>query len=97
MAGGFQEEKLPNKLNFGVWLRIGKYAFRRPWILILLLFLTLFVTFYDSSFVPTMNAAAVQAATDNPGTILDFSSLYLEATMIFGFEIRLNYLRFLFL
>ena len=97
MAGGFQEEKLPNKLNFGVWLRIGKYAFRRPWILILLLFLTLFVTFYDSSFVPTMNAAAVQAATDNPGTILDFSSLYLEATMIFGFEIRLNYWWFLFL
>ena len=42
MAGGFQEEKLPNKLNFGVWLRIGKYAFRRPWILILILFLTLF-------------------------------------------------------
>lgn len=97
MASGFQEEKLPDKLNFGVWLRIGKYAFRHPFLLIALLVLTLIVTFYDSSFVPTMNAAAVQAASDNPGTILDFSELVLEATMIFGIRIRLNYWGFLFL
>ncbi len=97
MAGGFKEEKLPDKLNLSVWLKIGKYAFRHPWILTGLFLLTLIITFYDSSFVPTMNAAAIQAANDNAGLITDFSKLTLKATMIFGIQIQLNYWAFLFL
>ena len=97
MSSGFQEEKLPEKLNFSVWLKIGKYAFRRWQLVIALLFLTLIVTFYDSSFVPTMNAAAIQAARDNYGMIVDFNDLMLEATLIFGIHIKLNYWGFLFL
>ena len=97
MSSGFQEEKLPDKLNFSVWLKIGKYAFRRWQLVIALLLLTLIVTFYDSSFVPTMNAAAIQAARDNYGMIVDFNDLMLEATLIFGIHIRLNYWGFLFL
>ena len=94
---GFQEEQLPSKLNWKIWFRIGKYACKRPFLLVLLFVLTVFVTFYDSSFVPTMNAAAIQAANDNPGTILDFSALILNATLLFGIRISLNYWGFLFL
>ena len=97
MSSGFQEEKLPDKLNLSVWLKIGKYAFRRWPLVVLLLFLTLIVTFYDSSFVPTMNAAAIQAARDNCGLIEDFNDLMLEATLIFGIRIKLSYWGFLFL
>ncbi len=97
MSSGFQEEKLPDKLNLSVWLKIGKYAFRRWPLVILLLFLTLIVTFYDSSFVPTMNAAAIQAARDYSGVIVDFNDLALEATLIFGIHVKLTYWGFLFL
>ncbi len=97
MSSGFQEEKLPDKLNLSVWLKIGKYAFRRWPLVALLLFLTLIVTFYDSSFVPTMNAAAIQAAKDYSGAIVDFNDLILEATLIFGIRIKLTYWGFLFL
>ena len=97
MSSGFQEEKLPDKLNLSVWLKIGKYAFRRWPLVLFLLFLTLIVTFYDSSFVPTMNAAAIQAARDYGGTIIDFNDLTLEATLIFGIRIKLSYWGFLFL
>ena len=97
MSSGFQEEKLPDKLNLSVWLKIGKYAFRRWPLVILLLFLTLIVTFYDSSFVPTMNAAAIQAARDYSGVIVDFNDLVLEATLIFGIRTKLTYWGFLFL
>lgn len=97
MSSGFQEEKLPDKLNLSVWLKIGKYAFHKWPLIVLLLLLTVVVTFYDSSFVPTMNAAAIQAARDYSGSIFDFKELYLEATIIFGIHIKLNYWGFLFL
>jgi ATP-binding cassette, subfamily B, bacterial len=97
MASGFQEEKLPDKLNLSVWLKVGKYAFARWPLLLAILLLTLVVSFYDSSFVPTMNAAAIQAASDSYGLITDFSKLTLEATIIFGIHIKLDYWGFLFL
>ncbi|MBP5091001.1 MAG: ABC transporter ATP-binding protein [Bacilli bacterium] len=55
----FEEEKLPEKLNFGVWLKIGRYAIRHWKLLLLLLFTMLVTTFYDTSFVPSMNKAAI--------------------------------------
>jgi ATP-binding cassette subfamily B protein len=58
-----EEEKLPSKLNLGIWLRLGKYA-ARHWVSILLIFVFMLLTsFYDSAFVPVMNAAAIDAAS----------------------------------
>ena len=55
----FEEEKLPEKLNFGVWLKIGKYAIKH-WLLLSLLAITMILSsFYDSSFAPSMNKAAI--------------------------------------
>ena len=49
-----EEEKLPDKFNLGIWLKIGKYALRK-WPFLLLIILTMLITtYYDSSFVPTM-------------------------------------------
>lgn len=61
-GGGFEEEALPDKLNFGVWLKVLRYAGKHAPLLCLLLFVMLFTTFYDASFVPSMNKGAYDMA-----------------------------------
>lgn len=57
-----KEESLPEKLNFGIWLRIFKYALKRVDLLVVVIVSLLFTTFYDSAFVPAMNASAITVA-----------------------------------
>lgn len=58
------EEKLPSKLNFSIWKKVFSYALRE-WPYLLVVFLAMLVTtFYDSAFVPTMNAAAYSLVGD---------------------------------
>jgi len=90
--GGFEEEALPDKLNFAVWLTIGKYALRRWPLLLVGLFCTLFVTFYDSSFVPVMNAGAISAAASIPGsTYTSVFDLIIPVTFIFGIHVDFTF------
>jgi ATP-binding cassette subfamily B protein len=58
---GLEEEKLPDKFNFRIWIRIGRYAAESWPLLILLIFMMLITTFYDSAFIPVMNAGAIEA------------------------------------
>lgn len=52
-----EEEKLPSKLNLRIWLRMGRYILDSLPVLITIVVAMLFTAFYDSSFVPVMNAA----------------------------------------
>jgi ATP-binding cassette subfamily B protein len=61
MSGENEEEKLPDKLNLRIWFRIGKYALQKWPLLLVILLMMLVTTFYDSSFVPVMNAGAIDA------------------------------------
>ncbi len=84
---------MPEKFNLGVWLTIGKYALRR-WKLVLFgLLCTLFVTFYDSSFVPVMNAGAISSAellaTTPAGSLGEVS---IPVTFIFGIHVDFTFL-----
>lgn len=94
----FKEEKLPSKLNFKVWLKIGKYALKQYKLLILCLLMTLFVSFYDSSFIPLMNASAIKASElmngNNTASIFD---LVIETTFIFNIKASLTYLQYMIL
>lgn len=94
----FKEEKLPSKLNFKVWLKIGKYALKQYKLLILCLLMTLFVSFYDSSFIPLMNASAIKASKlmngNNTTSIFD---LVIETTFIFNIKANLTYLQYMIL
>lgn len=58
-----EEEKLPNKLNFGIWLKIGKYALKEWPLLICIVLAMLVTTFYDSAFVPVMKGGAIKAVS----------------------------------
>ncbi len=56
-----EEEKLPEKLNLRIWLRMGKYVLNSLPVLFLIVVSMLFTAFYDASFVPVMNAALTGA------------------------------------
>jgi ATP-binding cassette, subfamily B, bacterial len=58
---GLEEEKLPDKFNLSIWLKIGRYALKQWPILIVIVCMMLIVTFYDSAFVPVMNGGAIDA------------------------------------
>ena len=92
----FEEEALPEKFNLGIWKNIFKYLFRHPVILLLSLLSTLFVSFYDASFVPVMNAGAI-AAAQNAGTlhITDINAVTIPVTFIFGIEVEFHYLAYI--
>ncbi len=94
----FEEEALPDKLNFGIWGRIGKYALRKWPLLLVLLFTMLFTTFYDSSFVPMMNKAAYSAAdsmlASGASSIWDVT---LSVHFIFGFDLALSFQNYIIL
>lgn len=59
-----EEEKLPSKLNLRIWAKIGKYALKEWPLLIVIVLMMLITTFYDSSFVPVMNAGAIASVGD---------------------------------
>lgn len=94
----FKEEKLPSKLNFKVWLKIGKYALKQYKLLILCLLMTLFVSFYDSSFIPLMNASAIKASElMNGNNTTSIFNLVIETTFIFNIKANLTYLQYMIL
>ena len=100
MAGNFafEEEKLPEKVNLAVWGKILRYAASEWPLLLLCLFVTLIVTFYDSSFIPVMNAAAIQGSTDAIASgAKDVFALPLHATFIFDIEVTMSYMTFMVL
>lgn len=94
----FKEEKLPSKFNFKVWLKIGKYALKQYKLLILCLLMTLFVSFYDSSFIPLMNASAIKASElMNGNNTASIFNLVIETTFIFNIKASLTYLQYMIL
>ena len=86
----YEEEALPEKFNLSVWGRVLKYAME-SWPLLIALFLTLlFTTFYDSSFVPVMNAGAIAAAES--GTLApDVFSVKIPVEFIFGIKVTFEF------
>ncbi len=93
-----EEETLPKKFNFRIWKRIGAYA-AKHWILLLIVIISMLVTaYYDSSFVPTMNAAAIEAVGNFGSLSLDVWSVNLHIDLISGFlEFDISFLGFIIL
>jgi ATP-binding cassette subfamily B protein len=97
----FEEEALSKKLNFSSWVRIAKYAFRRYWLLLIMLSLMLIITFHDGSFVPLLNRAIIQSLTaiENQGNLSTnlIEDLSMNVTLIFGISFTINYMEYIFL
>ncbi len=85
----FEEEKLPTKYNFGVWKKMFKYTLKN-WPLLIVLVLSMVVTtFYDMSFLPLMNAAAIESIPLIPGSNL--KDLIINVNLIFGISFSVNF------
>lgn len=92
----FEEEKLPDKVNLAVWGKILRYALSEWPLLLVCLFTTLVVTFYDSSFIPVMNSAAI--ASIGEASELGINSAWgvtLHVNFIFGIKINMGYSTFI--
>jgi hypothetical protein len=85
MSGENEEEKLPDKFNACIWVKIGKYALQKWPLLIVIVLMMLITTYYDSSFVPVMNAGAIDAV----GDLASFS----KAGNIYGTVIHVSFIR----
>ena len=90
-----EEEKLPDKFNLGIWLRIGKYALRKWPLLIVIVLMMLITTYYDSSFVASMNKGAVDALSNISAPVANVWSTTLTVNFLFGGTMTLTYTSFL--
>ena len=91
----FEEEKLPSKLNFSVWGKILRYSMRYWPLLLGGLFCMMAITFYDSSFIPVMNAGAIAAAEDS--AFFAHQSIWevtIPVTFIFHIKVNMSFLAF---
>ena len=92
-----EEEALPEKFNLGIWKKIFRYLLRHPLLLAVGLLGTLFVSFYDASFVPVMNAGAI-AAGENLASMTDVPSIWqvaIPVTFIFGIRAEFSFVSFM--
>ena len=96
-ANRFEEEELPEKFNLGVWRKIFRYVLRHPYLLLIGVVGTLFVSFYDASFVPVMNAGAI-AAAEGLDVSMPLPSIYevnIPVTFIFGIRVNFSFISFI--
>ncbi|NCA96977.1 MAG: ABC transporter ATP-binding protein [Bacteroidia bacterium] len=89
----FEEEKLPSKFNLGVWKKMFRYTLRNWPLLIILALSMMITTFYDSSFTPLMNAAAIEAIPTivATGNIMD---MVINVKLIFGISFTTGFIGF---
>ncbi|MFA7508601.1 MAG: ABC transporter ATP-binding protein [Bacilli bacterium] len=88
----FEEEKLPTKYNFKVWKKIFKYTLANWPFLIILTLSMLVTTFYDSSFLPLMNAAAIESIPNIPSN--NIANLIIEVNLIFNISFKVNFYQY---
>ncbi len=87
----YEEEALPEKFNLSVWGRVLRYALS-SWPLMLALAGTLlFTTFYDSSFVPVMNAGAI-ASAEKSSLAGGVFSVEIPVEFLFGINVTFDFL-----
>ncbi len=89
----FEEEQLAEKLNFGVWKRIFKYAIQWWYLLVFLAVTMVFTSFHDSSFVPLMNRAAIKAIQQSAG-LVSLADLSIKVELFFGITFNVSFWQF---
>ena len=87
---------MPEQFNLGIWKKIFQYVLRHPVLLVIGLVGTLFVSFYDASFVPVMNAGAIAAAEGIDGKVMtSIWEAVIPVTFVFGIHVDFSFLSFI--
>lgn len=91
----FKEEEINSKFNFGVWTKTFKYIFYKRPLLIVLFIAMMFTSFYDASFIPSMNAGLI--STFDSGQLSGYKSILdvILNVKILGINISLTFLNYI--
>ena len=97
MAGTsvFKEEEIKSKFSIAVWAKTFKYVFVK-WPLLIVLFIgMMFTSFYDASFIPSMNAGLISAF--DSGQLVGYSSIFdvILNVKILGIDLSLTFLNYI--
>lgn len=98
---GFREEEIniSNKLNLKIWGKTLKYI-KKVWPFVVLVFACMiFQSFYDSSYIPTSNAALIAAFNENGKLIggdVNLWSVVLNLSIL-GFNLEITFLGYVIL
>jgi len=89
----YEEEKVADKLNFGVWKKILFYALQRWYLLLILMVSMFFTSFHDQSFVPLMNRAAIRAIQNNVLGV-GINDIVINVTFYFGIGFKVSFMQY---
>ena len=91
----FKEEEIQSKFSMVVWAKTFKYVFVK-WPLLIVLFVTMmFTSFYDASFIPSMNAGLISAF--DGGQLTNYESIFdvILNVKILGIDLSLTFLNYI--
>lgn len=94
MNNVFKDETSSKKLKFGIWGKVFKYLLSSYPLIILASICMVIVAFYDSSFVPSMNASLINASKQNLNFYTDIMNVRLDITLL-GFKITVNFISYI--
>ena len=91
----FKEEEINSKFSMAVWAKTFKYVFVKWPLLIVLIISMMFTSFYDASFIPSMNAGLISAF--NNGQLIGNTPLFdvLLPVKILGIDFTLTFLNYI--
>jgi ATP-binding cassette subfamily B protein len=85
----FEEEQIKTKVHFGVWGKIIGYALRRWYFLLIIASFMVLTSFHDSSFVPLLNKAAIDAVGNSLG--LPYDQVVIDVKFLFGINFQTDF------
>ncbi|HKM02446.1 MAG TPA: ABC transporter ATP-binding protein [Bacilli bacterium] len=94
MKDSFVEEKLPDRVNMSVWIKIFPYL-KKYWLFLIFIIASIaFTAFYDSSFIPLLNRAAFSylQTAELPG--VNIANMVFGVNF-FGWKFSLNFFQYI--
>ena len=94
-TSAFKEEEIDSKFSMRVWAKTFKYVLRKWPLLVLLCIAMMFTSFYDASFIPSMNASLISAF--DSGQLAGYTDIFqvIFNVKILGIGFSINFLSYI--
>ena len=94
-TSAFKEEEIDSKFSMRVWAKTFKYVLCKWPLLVLLCIAMMFTSFYDASFIPSMNASLISAF--DSGQLAGYTDIFqvIFNVKILGIGFSINFLSYI--
>ena len=94
-TSAFKEEEIDSKFSMRVWAKTFKYVLYKWPLLVLLCVAMMFTSFYDASFIPSMNASLISAF--DSGQLAGYTDIFqvIFNVKILGIGFSINFLSYI--